>query len=126
MIFPKMLIVSLPVNLKTVERPAWHFVQIPTAPGSDRRDISLMSKPGQNAAWEYLPGSPLGRFCHDNRTTPRHHHRTVSNDINGLALPSSLSSRHGLFGFLVFASGPIAIVSSKAKARRRSARRICR
>src|SRR4051794_23476624 len=27
MIFPKMLIVSLPVNLKTVERPAWHFVQ---------------------------------------------------------------------------------------------------
>src|SRR5436305_7054020 len=32
-----------------------------------------------------------------------HHHRTVSNDFNGLALPSRLSSRHGLF--LVFASG---------------------
>src|SRR3954468_22310381 len=30
-----------------------------------------------------------------------HHHRTVSNDFNGLGLPSRFSSRHGLFGFLV-------------------------
>jgi hypothetical protein len=50
----------------------------------------------------------------------------VSNDIKGLALPSPLSSRLGLFGFPVFASGLIAIASSKAKARLRSARRICR
>jgi hypothetical protein len=38
----------------------------------------------------------------------------------------AVSSRLGLFGFLVFASGLTAIVLSKAKARHGSARRICR
>jgi hypothetical protein len=111
MIFPKMLIVWLPVNLKTVERPAWHFVQIPTAPVRARL---------ANAAWGYLLRSPLVDSAMTTMTSPPHH-RTVSNDFKGLALPLPPSSRHGLFGFLVFASGLFAIVLPKAKARHRSA-----
>jgi len=61
----------------------------------------------------------------DNRRTPSHHHRTVSNEFQWIGATIVAQFAAWPVRFLVFASGLIAITLIKANARLPSARAIC-